>query len=66
MLHSQLTLEIVVFISMGSQIVLPDSFLAKGIYCTMYTLPSRMDVGYDLKVPLETNNDDRKLFLFVV
>lgn len=65
-LHSQLTPEMVGFISLSTKIVPSDSFLGQGIYCTMYTIPRSTDVGYDLKVPLETNNDDRKLLLLLV
>lgn len=54
------------FISTGPQTASSDSFSGQGMYRTMTTLPSRMDVGYDLKVPLEANNDDVKLFLFLV
>lgn len=54
------------FISLSTQIVPSDSFSGQGTYCTMYTLPSSMDVGYHLKVPLETNNDGGKLFLLLV
>lgn len=63
---SQITLQTVGFISMGSQMASPNGFLGQGMYCTLCTLPNRMDVGCDLKVLLETNNNDGKLLLFLV